>query len=439
MKTIYSLLLNNKDSHSSVSDGDLVAPGFEEHELLFHVIVPKPYDHRFERAIEKINRGDLEGFDDLNKFKDCPYFYYDTLVSYAQNLDLNLDVLRKSCLDVLYHTKSFNQAKYALILLTLVPKDEEIRDVVMLYEGDEEFSYYTTQVIASWSDGNQEFYQMMEAGEIFKGYYTIDYTLKVFEPVTKEMKTYLLLECPIYEYTVMEIFEKSGAFDLLVNKEELNDDVYHRMSTFIYMLTRKDSPLVGLGYYDEYLEILDAYIEASYTHNKIMKDYYGIGNALKYIENRRLERFIPHAAEFAHEMVYSEECQDLMNECLVMAGGFQAFEFAQIFHFEYIDTLADYIFKDLDERFYIILKLTWPQYREPDDENLLRLIPYMRSYEEKTGDYTVILLLKRILNEHPGAGEDLLKKCLNSDDEDKRKEAQDILEAWENVPIHLDA
>jgi hypothetical protein len=222
-----NLLLEFQKEHRSAGAGKLMAPGFFEHEVCEGYIVTGDDEldadeqSRIFEAIKKIGEGNFAGFDALTESGRSPVSLARFMKAHKKNISdlVKQEDVRKICLQVLHETYAIDEAKYALLLLPFVPEDEELKEVVLTYDQDEEFTYYTTQVIASWPDGND---LLMDLIEKTKGgynvFYAIGWRVHAFHPITEKMKQWLLLECPIYRETVCDVFEKAGVEDTLLQR-----------------------------------------------------------------------------------------------------------------------------------------------------------------------------------------------------------------------------
>lgn len=367
----------------------------------------------------------MKGYDELVALDFRPIELYDYFKSYGKEMRPQMQNLRKTCLDVLYHTTSIKKAKYALLLLMNVPKDEEIRDLVMLYESDQEFSFYTIRVIASWDDGNFELFKLLKAGV-----YANDWALKLFEPETEEMKNWLLMKCVLSDYTAIDVFKKSGAYDLLVNNKTMSDEVYHRLSEFIYVPTNI-GPTIGISYDEDYPTLLKTYLEISLEHQKTLDDYFAVGNLLSYVKEFSLEDHLSDCIALANTYIHSKGCRELLDHVLSHEG--YGYGFAKYFDIPSVDKLAEYIFNKSDPHLDHLMMLSFNFH-----EAVAKMVPYMRKYYEETGDLDVVFHAQMGLEKHPGAGKNLVELCLKSDDESIVEMGQKILKEWQkkktNVP-----
>lgn len=414
MKTIYDLLTEHEHKKTGVYGDDPVSTetwNWQTYELM-------------KTAIKMISTGDLSGFDYLAIADLQPVDMYKYLTLCKKEIRFQKNNIKNACLDILYQTMDIDYAQYALVLLTLVPQDEESYHLVLLYLIGKPFRYYALRVIISWKDGNQELLNLL------KEYECSDDILRLLKVDNDEIKNWLLLKCPINEHSIYTLFEKSGAYDLLASHKPMSDEVYHRISHFIYVLTEKRS-FTTISHYEDAYNLLKSYLEASKDHQKTMKDYYAIGHLLTYILIS-YENEMSDCEALAKVFVTSKECRSLLKQDLSQKG--MGIDFAIECGLPYVGRYAKYVFKHFKEDPYIIQELETGYhhlYFMPD-RVVVALLPYLQKYYKQTGDLSPLYYVRHNLYKHPGVGEDLIQLCLKSDNENLVETAHKILGAWKN-------
>ncbi len=274
-KSIYSLISANIED-DKLKDGfrirhDNFADGAQDGIMSYHMEITEP-DGKTKDAllavIKKASTGNYEKASEMYMAINKPTL---TLIDALQDIiydnqdQINANKLYGYALDLIIGSPEIELVKLGLSILEIydVDDDEDVKALVNIIGMSDEFSLFSVFNMRKWSDADESIFDLVKS---VRGWGRIHGIHFLSDNPSSEIKKWLLEEGwdndVMPEYSALDIFTKSGAYELLSSEDKLDPKILRGIAETVKATQNaKSMPIVGLEHLGNFMEIKKLFLK----------------------------------------------------------------------------------------------------------------------------------------------------------------------------------
>lgn len=363
-------------------------------------------------------------------------FLSDVLQSYIieHKDELNLGNIYEYGLYELVQSRDRECVKYGLSLLWLFETDsrEEVKEIVRIIGLSDEFSIFAMFIMLRWADGNNEVWQLAKK---IHGWGRI-HTIERIEPVSSEIKRWLLLEgvhnniTPAY--SALTCWQKSDAEVVL--RTHLTREEFSGIRDIIDGLV-DEGPVPGISEIENRDEVIITFLNQAKQMASELDDYEVIRGIRIYFEDGDYHN--PEIVLLCQELLSSDNCKKAVLDA-VKDG--RAVGLAQELKLEYKEDIFELMKSSFESKNHLCnLLMKDPEYKDKVLALFRQKLPLTKMKTQPTNSLGLGLeywrqqaleYLLQELRQYPLEGQDFVETALQSAPTRTRNFGIAALEAW---------